>query len=775
MKKYVIILFLAVFFASCAPESADDNPFAPPLTGTLSISGNAEVGGTLSANTANLGGTGSISYQWTRGAVKVGSSMLYRVQSADVNSNIALTVTRSGNSGSVTSAISIFPSLSGTVRIDGIAEVGQTLSANTNSLGGKGIFSYQWKRGYTNVGTNSSTYTVLSSDEGSTISVTVTRSENTGSVTSNQTSIVPSMLSGTVSITGTAEVGQTLTANISSLNCRGTSSYQWKRSGADISGATASSYRVQSSDVNSSITVTVSCSGNSGRVTSGSTSYIVFSSLSGTVSITGTAEVDQTLTANTVYLNGSGTISYQWRRSGVNISGGTGSTYIVQSADAGSTISVAVTRSENTGSVISNPTSTVPPMLSGTVSITGIAEVGQALTANTMFLNGSGTITYQWKRGSTVIGSDSSAYIVRSADVGSTITVSVSRSGNSGSVTSSATASVVYPALTGTVSISDTARVGRTLTAITMYLYGSGTISYQWKRDGVNISGATGSTYTVQYADVGYIITVTVTRSENSGSVTSDATASVVYPLLTGTVSIAGTAEVDQTLTANTMYLYGSGTIYYQWKRGSTVIGYGSTYTVQSDDVNYAITVTVTRSENTGSVTSYATSTVLPVLTGSVYISGTAEVGQTLTANASFSGTVFYQWNLNGINISGATGSTYTVQFDDKGSTITVTVTCYGYSGSVTSFATPVVVYPSLAGTVSIVGVPEAGEELTVDITGLGGSGAISYQWMLQEYYLVVSNSSSYIVQSADAGKTITVIVTRSENSGSVTDSVEIL
>ena len=84
------------------------------------------------------------------------------------------------------------------------------------------------------------------------------------------------------------------------------------------------------------------------------------------------------------------------------------------------------------------------------------------------------------------------------------------------------------PALKGTVNISGNQQVGQTLTADIGNLGGSGEISYQWKRGNVDISGATGSSYTVQSADVGSTITVTVTRSGNSGSITSDPTAIIV-------------------------------------------------------------------------------------------------------------------------------------------------------------------------------------------------------------------------------------------------------
>jgi len=81
--------------------------------------------------------------------------------------------------------------------------------------------------------------------------------------------------------------------------------------------------------------------------------------------------------------------------------------------------------------------------LYGTVSISGTAQVGQTLTADTNLLGGSGDITLQWMRGAVNVGTDSSTYIVQAADVGSTITVRATREDNHSSVTSLPTAAVI--------------------------------------------------------------------------------------------------------------------------------------------------------------------------------------------------------------------------------------------------------------------------------------------------------------------------------------------
>jgi uncharacterized protein YjdB len=78
-------------------------------------------------------------------------------------------------------------------------------------------------------------------------------------------------------------------------------------------------------------------------------------------------------------------------------------------------------------------------VLTGTVTITGNPYVGETLTANTSQLGGDGIISYQWKRGTTNVGTNNATYVVQTADVvGSSISVTVTRAGFEGSATSAA-------------------------------------------------------------------------------------------------------------------------------------------------------------------------------------------------------------------------------------------------------------------------------------------------------------------------------------------------
>lgn len=111
--------------------------------------------------------------------------------------------------------------------------------------------------------------------------------------------------------------------------------------------------------------------------------------------------------------------------------------------------------------------------------------------------------------------------------------------GGGGGGGSSSTPGTVNNTPTGSVTINGTATQGQLLTASNTLADadGLGTISYQWKANGSNITGATGSTYTLTLAEVGKTITVVASYTDGHGtaeSATSSATGAVTisYHLL---------------------------------------------------------------------------------------------------------------------------------------------------------------------------------------------------------------------------------------------------
>jgi hypothetical protein len=166
----------------------------------------------------------------------------------------------------------------------------------------------------------------------------------------------------------------------------------------------------------------------------------------------------------------------------------------------------------------------------------------------------------------------------------------------------------------------------------------------------------------------------------------------------TGSVTISGTATQGQVLTAaNTLAdIDGLGTIKYQWQAdGVNLAGAtSSALTLRQTHVGKAITVSASYTDALGqaeSVASTATTAVANINdlpTGSVTISGNTTQGQVLTAanilaDADGLGTIGYQWQSDGVDISGAIAATYTLTQADVGKTISAVASYTDAQGTV--------------------------------------------------------------------------------------------
>ncbi|MFT3887459.1 MAG: hypothetical protein QM713_04755 [Arachnia sp.] len=150
-----------------------------------------------------------------------------------------------------------------TPTISGTAKVGKKLTAKTGTWSPTAAFSYQWYRNGKAISkATSSTYTLTSSDKGTTITVKVTGKKAgyvTVAKTSKKTATVKAgtFTTKTPTISGTAKVGKKLTAKTGTWSPKPSFSYQWYRNGSKIKGATKSTYTLKKSDRRKKITVKV--------------------------------------------------------------------------------------------------------------------------------------------------------------------------------------------------------------------------------------------------------------------------------------------------------------------------------------------------------------------------------------------------------------------------------------------------------------------------------------------------------------------------------------
>ena len=562
---------------------------------------------------------------------------------------------------------------------------------------------------------------------------------------------------GSVTIDGTATQGETLTANtetVADADGLGTFSYQWQRGGTDISGATSSTYTLVQADVGSTITVTVSWTDDEGAtesLTSAATSAVAspgptITVTAGTSPVTEGTAAEFTVTADaapsadlTVNLTvseadgsdfvasedeGSKTVTIAADSTtatysvatqadnadepdgSVTVEVATGAGYIVGSAS-----SASVTVNDDDDSPNNAPT--------GSVTIDGTATQGETLTANTETVadvDGLGTFSYQWQRGGTDIsGATSSTYTLVQADVGSTITVTVSWTDDEGateSLTSAATSAVASPGPTitvtaGTSPVTEGTAAEFTVTAdaapsadLTVNLTvseadgsdfvasedeGSKTVTiaadsttatYSVATQADNADEPDGSVTVEVATGAGYIV-----GSASSASVTVNDDDDSPNNAPTGSVTIDGTATQGETLTANTETVAdvdGLGTFSYQWQRGGTDISgaTSSTYTLVQADVGSTITVTVSWTDDEGateSLTSAATSAVASPGPTITVTAGTSPVTEgtaaefTVTADAAPSADLTVN-----LTVSEADGSDFVASEDEGSKTVTI-------------------------------------------------------------------------------------------------------
>ena len=182
-----------------------------------------------------------------------------------------------------------------------------------------------------------------------------------------------------------------------------------------------------------------------------------------------------------------------------------------------------------------------------------------------------------------------------------------------------------------------------------------------------------------------------------------------LYNACWGNVKISGTTTVGSTLTATCSGNY-TDTFRYQWYRVNASTGEqtaisgatGKSYTLTSADAGYKIRCRVRdtdRGNDTKHGYSYRTTGVIssetkPALSGSVNVSGYYRCYQPLDAKAVNcpASNLNYQWKRNGVNISGAVHSRYTLTKEDIDTNVVCVITDKDgkYTGSISSTETKV-------------------------------------------------------------------------------------
>jgi hypothetical protein len=423
--------------------------------------------------------------------------------------------------------------------------------------------------------------------------------------------------------------------------------FQWQKNGGDISGATSNTLTLNPVNASDAGSYTLVATNSLGSATSSAADLTV--NLPPTITVEPVAKIvaQGTSTSFEVTATGSGTLSYKWRKNGTEISGANAAVLglsNVQTADAGS-YDVVVSN------FVSSATSTAVALsVQVPVSITTQPASQTAITGDTVSLSvgasGDPSPTYQWRKNSVSLSGETSTTL----NLG---TVSLSDAADYDVVVTNALGSVTSDAATVTVHVpvsisvapqSQTLTTGSTLT-LTVEADGFPAPTYQWRKNGDAISGATSATYSKADVTPDDSGSYDVVVSNVVGDQTSAAASITVQTL--PVISVQPTGGVFLAGGAGQLVVEASGgsALSYQWRKGGAAVSGATSATLAFTDLTLAdagsFDVVVTNSA--GSVTSDAVEVAVVELTGSHSYAGTGyRAGKVLTIN----NTLTYAGNL---------------------------------------------------------------------------------------------------------------------------------
>ncbi len=550
----------------------------PSLGGTLSTDngGWTPVGDNLTYTYAWQRGDGTNGYQNIAGA----TSATYTTVAADAGENIRVIVTATNVDGAASAtSLATQPvqpppaNLTAPAAPTGTDMNGYILTPDNGTWDSTATYGYNWLRCPGNATavspactpvSNRASYALTVPDIGTKIAVVVTATTIGGSTsaTSALTPVItgqPLTLVTPPSISGNPQPPNTLYANPGSWTVTPTGvDYDWDRCDPDgvsnctLVAADTAHYTLTSVDDGHTIVLIANVS-SPGRVATGQSAPLVVqdqplpqATIMPTVSGT-TVRTSVMGATGGVWTNSPRTLAYQWQRCNVAghncqaIPGATQSTYQLTNVDEGSTITIAVsaTNTSGTTTVLAAPSGVVtalPPVSTGrpALSTLGVQQsVPVSVTNGTWQATGPSTYTTVWQRcnsaGSScaaISGATAASYTPTAADVGHTLVVIVSATNVDGSVSSaSAPSGVVLPAaprwrdlpvlsanngyVGGVLSVTDGVFTGPAITSDVAQIM-------RCTNACTPISSAAG--YTIVTADIGAILRVRETASNAGGT-----------------------------------------------------------------------------------------------------------------------------------------------------------------------------------------------------------------------------------------------------------------
>lgn len=277
-------------------------------------------------------------------------------------------------------------------------------------------------------------------------------------------------------------------------------------------------------------------------------------------------------------------VSYQLKNGAADVGAaisGTGSAISFGNQTAAGTYTVVATNTLTgcTTTMSGNAVVTINPLTVITVNPTPLAICTGAAASFSVNATGAGTLTYQWRKNLVDIsGATGSTYSIPATVAGDAASYDVVVTGSCGSATSAAAILSLNIATAITVNPAPLTICEGAIASFSVTATGTGTLTYQWRKNTVNISGATGSTYSIPVAVAGDAGNYDVVVTGTCGTATS----TTVVLSVTAIPSITGTTPGTR-CGVGTVVLGATGTgaavNWYADVNATVYLGSGNTFT----------------------------------------------------------------------------------------------------------------------------------------------------------------------------------------------------
>jgi hypothetical protein len=648
---------------------------AAPTISSQPVSATVNQGQDVSFSVTAAGAV-PLTYQW----LKDGSPL-----SGETNVTLQLTGVQSGNEGSYTVVVSnsvssvtssaatlavIVPPTISTQPATQTIDAGAAVAFSVG-VSGTAPFTYQWSKDASPIsGATSATFNIASAAAGDAGAYSVAVTNAAAFVSSENAVLTVEFLPVITSqpTDQTASVGGSVTFTVQA-DAVPTATYQWRRAGSAITGETGASLTLSSLQASdNSATFDVVITNTEGATTSVSVSLTVNEGAVITVQPESTTANEGSPASFSVTATGNPAPTYQWRKDGTDITGATSATLNFSATNRSD--------ADNYTVVVANEFATATSDLA-TLVVQFAPEITEQPSDRTGSVNGSATIqvtaigiptpTYQWRRGGTDLNGETGASLTLSAlqtsDNGATFDVVITNLVDT--VTSAAVTLTVNEGAAITVQPEGTTANEGSPASFSVTATGNPVPTYQWQKDGTDITGATSATLNFSATNRTDAANYTVVVANEFATVTSEpATLDVLFNAEISQQPIDGTGSVGGSVSFEVAAI-GNPTPTYQWFRGTTAISDATSATLSLpslllSDNGASFYVEVSNSANP----LQSTVVTLTVNEGAAISTQPQSVTVTEGLAASFSVVATgnpaptYQWMKGGVAISGATAAT---------------------------------------------------------------------------------------------------------------------